>query len=124
MGLQNSIGSVQSSNLVVTSVDVKIRSIGGTYSNGSVFINGLNIGYVDLTSYIYMLNRNFIRIELRDNSLISGEVNQYLKDFDSLSNNQYSGRIIDISGNNGPLSSDGISSRNSLLTKGFIVITA
>jgi hypothetical protein len=98
-------------------------------NNGTLtrcWLNGNDVGYVDLTKSNFSLNINNSTIRLQDNNLSTSEVNHFLVDLDSISLSGYTGRTIDISGTNDSPDSfsggyDGLAAKASLEGKGFTV---
>ncbi len=72
---------------------------------------------------------NSCRYEFYDNDLSASEVNKILADLDSISNDEYNNRRIDVGGTNAPPDDnsgghDGLAAKASLEAKGFNVITS
>jgi len=91
-----------------------------------------NINYYDLTMLSTMFDRNSGLFYFHDNNMSVEHVNHFLVDFDSMSDNAYSGRVIDIGGSNAAPNDgsgagggyDGLTAKANLIAKGFTVTTS
>lgn len=65
-----------------------------------IYIYNCDSGYIDFTVMTNCMDLNNSDVRLEDNLMTTAEVNQILVDIDSITDGLYTGRSIDISGNN------------------------
>jgi len=92
----------------------------------SIWLNDCDLGYIDFTVMTNCIDINDATIRLQGNLMTAAEVNQILVDIDSITDGLYTGRSINISGDNAaPDSSsggfDGDAAIVSLATKNITV---
>jgi hypothetical protein len=92
------------------------------------YVNTCNQSSVSISGYTQMMDVNNSRVEVRSMSLSAAVVNALLVHLDSITDNAFTGRVIDLSGNSAPDTTsggvNGVAAKSSLITKGISVTTA